>query len=190
MDDRNFDEQSAAEWIALVESEDARIREKDIYPQIKKWIWDNDLTNVLDLGCGQGICSTLIPEGTLYTGIDPSTHLLSRADELYPGRIFLEGSAYQIPFSDGFFDGVFSVAVWQLLSDIDLATQEIARVLRPDGHFLIITADPNHIAWKSSPDRIHLHTENELDLIFKKHGLKVRALGAYRYFWFFEGKKI
>lgn len=166
------------------------IREQDIYPHLKKWIWDNDIVNVVDLGCGQGVCSTKLPENTAYTGIEPSPHLRKRAHVLYPETVFLEGSAYNIPLQNNSVDGVFSIAVWQLLSDVDQAAKEVSRVLKDGGHFFIVTADANHMAWKKASDRLYLRSENEIGDSLLKHGLKPTSMGAFRSFWFFEGRKI
>ncbi len=189
MDDKYFDQKSADEWTALIEGESAGIRDQDIYPHLSKWIWDNDITNVLDIGCGQGVCSAKIPPTTLYTGIEPSPYLLDRARNLYSAATFLEGSAYDIPFADSTFDGAFSIAVWHLLSDINKATAEMARVLRSGGYYLIITADPNAEGWKKSPDHLHLRSENEIGDALIKFKLKPTRIGAIRSFWFFEGIK-
>lgn len=190
MDDQNFDQKSAQEWVSLIEGQDASVRDKDIYPHIKKWVWDNDITSVVDLGCGQGVCSGKIPENTLYTGVEPNPFLLDRARKLYPGRTFLEGSAYNIPVKDASVDGVFSVAVWQLLGDADTAAKEMARVIRPGGYFLIITADPHHEVWTKTHDRLYLRTERELSPLFEHYGLRISQMGAFRYFWYFEGRRI
>lgn len=190
MDDRYFDKKSAEDWIALIESEGASVRENDIYPHLKKWIWDNDITSVVDLGSGQGVCSQIIPQVTQYLGVEPSKFLLKRAWELYPAVDFVEGSAYKIPRSDGSVDAIFSIAVWHLLSDLERATKELARVLKPGGHYLIITADANHEIWKNSSDKVHLYSENEIGDPLVRHGLKPTRIGAYRHFWFFEGRKI
>ncbi len=189
MDDRHFDKKSADDWIATIESESANIREQDIYPYIKRWIWDNDITNVVDLGCGQGICSTKIPVDTLYTGIEPSPYLLKRAHDLYPSEKFLHGSAYRIPLESGTVEGVFSIAVWHLLSDIHKATSELARILKPGGHYLIIMADPNDEVWKKSQDRLYLRSENEIGDSLNQAGLRPTKIGAIRSFWYFEGRK-
>ncbi len=190
MDDRHFDKKSAEDWITMIEGEGGKIREQDIYPRLYKWIWDNDLTNVLDLGCGQGICSSKIPEDTLYTGVEPSPFLLQRAKELYPDGKFLEGTAYKIPVPDKSIDGVFSIALWHLLSDLDKAGRELSRVLRDGGHFFIVTADPNNEVWKKSQDRLFLHSENELCDSWMKYNLKPTSIGAFRSFWYFEGRKV
>lgn len=189
MDDRNFDRKSADDWIAMVEGENADVREQDIYPHIHKWLWDNDIIKVVDLGCGQGVCSSKVPENTIYLGIEPSEHLLERAKENYPNRRFVEGSAYKIPVKSESLDGVFSIAVWHLLSDPEKAAKELSRVLRPGGHFLIVTADPQHEIWKKSSDHLYLRTELQLTSVWERFHLKASRIGAYRHFWFFEGRK-
>lgn len=190
MDDRNFDKKSADDWISAIEGEGALVRDEDIYPHLKKWLWDNDLIKVVDLGAGQGVCSTKVPENTLYTGVEPSLHLLARARENFPETVFLEGSAYRIPVADGSQDGVFSIAVWHLLSDPDLAAREVSRVLRPLGHFLIITADPDAPAWKNSSEKLYMRSEQVLTRSWEKVNLRVDRMGVYRHFWYFEGRKL
>jgi ubiquinone/menaquinone biosynthesis C-methylase UbiE len=187
MDDRNFDKKSAEEWISTIESNDAKVREQDIYPHLYTWVAENDIASVLDLGSGQGVCSTKIPKDTIYYGVEPNPVLLKRAKNKYAHTEFLEGSAYKIPLPDASVEGVFAIAVWQLLADAEKASHEVSRVLRPGGHFLFVTADPEHEVWKHTPDHIYLRSETELNAVWKKHGLKTTKMGAYRYFWFFEG---
>lgn len=146
MDDKNFNESTAAEWIRIIESPSASIRESDIYPVVKEWFYHASAENVLDIGCGQGICSIHLGQiQASYVGIDPSRDLISRAQELYSDskRKFALGNIYEMPFPDNYFGAAFSVAVWHLLSDINKASNELRRILKPQGKFLIITADPN-----------------------------------------------
>lgn len=146
MDDKNFNQKTASEWIKIIEDPSARIRENDIYPLIRDWLFQSNAQNVLDIGCGQGVCSAHLGNiQTEYVGIDPSSELIFRANELYANasRIFTKGSAYEIPFQDKHFYSAVSVAVWHLLNDIAKASSELNRVLKDDGKFLIITADSN-----------------------------------------------
>lgn len=49
------------EWIDWVEEPNPTgSREKEIYPLIKRWLKKSKPTVLVDIGCGQGICSTLI----------------------------------------------------------------------------------------------------------------------------------
>ena len=106
----NDAEKIARDWIDTVESN--RVREADIYSQLKAWIHQISATDILDVGCGQGICSDKIDLGLRnYTGIDVSPILIERAKQLYnfENRNFLTGNIYDLPFSDNSFDAVFSV---------------------------------------------------------------------------------
>ena len=151
MDDKNFDQRTAAEWIRIIEDPSAVVRENDIYPLIRDWLDHSLAKNILDIGCGQGVCSAHLGNIQIqYVGIDPSSDLIFRANELYakPSRVFVKGNAYEIPFEDKHFCSVISIAVWHLLNDIEKASRELSRILRTDGKYLIVTADPSQSqAW-------------------------------------------
>lgn len=196
------------DWINTIESAGASVREKDIYPKLVSW--SEGLSNVLEIGCGQGVCSTKI--AAKYTGIDPSQVLIERAKELYPQHTFLVGDSTKIPFADKTFDGVFSIAVWHLIPDIRLATQELYRVLSSNGKFLIISADPaNYDAWKKSyhtismngkmltggrkafdgteiQDVLYLHTKNEIFGAMNEAGIFINKMETFRNFICLEGQ--
>lgn len=145
MDDKTFDLAAALDWIRIIEGSGG-VREKDIYPILNTWIEEIAAQEILDLGCGQGVCSEKMDlAGRRYTGLEPSPFLLARARELYSadGRRFEQGNVYQMPFPNESFDSVFSIAVWHLLSDLQKATYELSRVLKSGGHFLIIAANPD-----------------------------------------------
>lgn len=147
MDDKSFDNQiSALDWIQSIENEGAQIRETDIYPRLKEWAHTAHPLEILDMGCGQGVCSEkVLSDGRHYTGLEPSPHLLERAKLLYANERcrFVQGDIYEMPFDEDSFDAAFSVAVWHLLSDLKKASAELSRVLKTNGHFLLITANPD-----------------------------------------------
>ena len=146
MDDRTFDEQTARQWIRTIENRANLVREQDLYPRLTAWIEMASPGRILEIGCGQGDCSGKINlAGRSYVGIDPSPFLIERAKELYESenRRFQSGNAYALPVADRQFDAMFSVMVWHLLGDIQIAAREMGRVLKPGGHFLIVTANPD-----------------------------------------------
>ena len=207
MDDHTFDRKAAMDWIDIVESEGARVREKDIFPQLNAWINQIAPRDLLDVGSGQGICSIKIEmESCNYVGVNPSSFLIDRAKSLYcrANRKFVEGNVYHLPFSESAFDAAFSIAVWHLLSDLDQATRELSRVLRPSGSFLIITANPGaYPAWTEayqdatsdghrfegrmkhpdnsiSQDVLYLHTLGEITDALKAADLQIEAVETFR----------
>jgi len=140
------DPQGAKEWIATVENERGSVRDKEIYPQLAVWVGQYTPKTIVDLGAGQGICSIKLGTDTVeYVGVEPSETLVARAKELYgaPYRKFLKGSAYDIPLPDGYAEACFSITTWFHLKDLDTASRELARILKPEGHFMIITPNPN-----------------------------------------------
>ncbi|HXK40182.1 MAG TPA: class I SAM-dependent methyltransferase [Candidatus Paceibacterota bacterium] len=143
----------AKEWIASIEAEKDGSRDKEIYPMLSAWIGEVSPSVVVEIGSGQGICSSKINLGSRrYIGIEPSLLLLERAKELYtaPNKKFLEGSAYSLPLDSFGIDAVFSVGVWFHIKDLDKAHQEVARILRDGGELMVVTSNPNtDYLWES-----------------------------------------
>ena len=153
MDNPFEDIEIAKEWIRSVEGEKEQIRDKYIYPLLVEWLercgkekaFDAGSVKgrMLDIGCGQGVASQFC-KGFEYYGIDSSSELLERAKLIYnKNGIFIQGNAYSLPFENSFFDAVFSINVWFHLADLHKASQELARILSPEGQFLIVTACPD-----------------------------------------------
>jgi SAM-dependent methyltransferase len=208
MDDQNFEDALVAEdWISSVESQAARVREKDIYPKLRAWAEESKLQRILEIGSGQGACSQCFDlKGKHYVGVEPSRLLNTRAMRLFQGveREFVLGNAYQLPFGDESFDGAFSVAVWHLLENISKASEQMKRVLKPGGSFLIITANPeSYDIWRGQyaeselvgkklsgvvrfvdkpdlKDTLYLHTLEDMQKSLASAGLRVDGISTFR----------
>jgi ubiquinone/menaquinone biosynthesis C-methylase UbiE len=140
-----YSKKLAKEWISWVEADNAKgSREKEIYSLIRKWIKTTKTKSVVDIGCGQGICSKFINQKIKYIGVDLSRELIKRAKQFYKSlnRKFIIGDVYNIPLDNNHSDAVFSIWVWSHLADLKQAAKEMYRILKPGGHFLIITANP------------------------------------------------
>ena len=201
------DKVAALDWISSIESERGQIRDVDTYPAIANWVRETSPTKILDLGCGQGICSAKIDlTGRRYYGLDCSTFMVERAKKMYPheNREFFVGNAYTLPFAASTFDGVFSVALWHLLENVPKASKELSRVIRPGGGFLIITANPGAFSlWKDfyldpktqgpriegsvvradnsmSREVIYLYPENEIMDELQRVGLETQMTKTFR----------
>jgi ubiquinone/menaquinone biosynthesis C-methylase UbiE len=216
LDDRNFDQKTALEWIRTIEAETSRIRKKDLYPLLNHWIHLTSPSKILEIGSGQGVCSEKLDlRGLSYTGLEPSSFLVERARKLYSSenRNFLVGSVYDLPFSNALFDAAFSVAVWHLLSDLSKAARELSRVLKPQGAFLIVTANPEtYSEWvkpyseiqrsgprlegkvtcsdgSTSSDILYLYTFTEIRESLMAAGLQIERTESFRNFICFVGRK-
>ena len=136
----------AKEWINSVENETGMYRDLLIYPMLEKWVGEVKPETLLEIGCGQGICSTKLGSyAGEYIGVEPSDFLLKRGQELYggPKRKFLLGDAYSMPLEANSVDAAFSVNVWFHLEKLQEASKELGRVLKPGGQFMIITGNPS-----------------------------------------------
>ena len=90
-------------------------------------------TSVLDLGSGTGAAfDQLLNYET--TALDPDKKML----ELNTFEDKVLGSAENLPFEDNSFDNVFCCFVWRNVSDTNKALQEVYRVLRPGGRFILL----------------------------------------------------
>jgi ubiquinone/menaquinone biosynthesis C-methylase UbiE len=100
-----------------------------------------DGDRVLDLGCGNGRLSELFSEKKIeYYGVDFSEGLINIARKRYPKLNFQVADALNLPFPDGFFDKVFSVAVFHHIPSAELRIKflkEASRALKPGGTLIL-----------------------------------------------------
>jgi len=155
---------------------------------------------VLDFGCADGyFISTIkdrMPSVNAY-GVDLVKHSAwtqrGYAVEFHAGRL-------PLPFTDGYFDAVYSSQVLEHLQDPALAASELCRVLRPGGRMWIATPNSYEDTWKPFHslqrriDNIEGHfrhfSADELRSLFSQYGCKVvdvrydLFLGLYLYYRF------
>ena len=96
---------------------------------------------VLEVSCGHGggaswIMRTMQPSS--YTGIDlnPTGIRFCQQRHHVDGLSFLQGDAQKLPFPDQSLDVVINVEASHCYPDFPGFLREVARVLRPGGHFL------------------------------------------------------
>jgi ubiquinone/menaquinone biosynthesis C-methylase UbiE len=96
---------------------------------------------VLECSSGHGggasyITRTLHPAS--YTGLDFNSDGVAFCQKRHqlPGLEFVQGDAQNLPFPDESFDAVINVEASHIYPDFERFVSEVARVLRPGGHFL------------------------------------------------------
>jgi SAM-dependent methyltransferase len=100
---------------------------------------------ILDVGCGEGqIARALLRSGGVGTvvGIDPSWAQLCNGADAGGGVTYLQGEGERLPFPDDTFDGVVCCLAIEHASDGTALLGEVARVLAPDGRFLLLINHP------------------------------------------------
>src|SRR2546423_11843354 len=92
---------------------------------------------LLDLGCGRtGGFERVWPQARVAVGVAPYLASLVARGE---GMAVLQGGGELLPFADASFDMVVSVWVLEHLETPENVFAEVARVLRPGGHFVFLT---------------------------------------------------
>ena len=89
--------------------------------------------SVLDLGSGTGAAKKQL-SGYDVTALDPDEKMLS----LNKFSKKIVGSAEALPFSNETFDNVYCAFVWRNVSDVNKAFEEISRVLKEGGKFILL----------------------------------------------------
>lgn len=143
-------------WKAQTEKEIAFLKEV-----LKKGV-------ILDLCCGPGRHSTQLPSFSKVVSFDLSKHLLSalkkrsREADFYNSMNLVEGDMKRLPFKSNVFHSVINLQTsFGYFSDEenDLVLKEVSRVLKPNGVFVLETANPGWIianfqarGWDETPN--------------------------------------
>jgi ubiquinone/menaquinone biosynthesis C-methylase UbiE len=106
----------------------------------------DSLTNkkLLDVGCGFGEDMAYFQQkGAEVHGIELSKTMIKIAEREYPslGNISLQ-DFHQTNFSDNYFDIITSRYTVHYSTDLKKALVEFHRILKPDGHLIILVANP------------------------------------------------
>jgi ubiquinone/menaquinone biosynthesis C-methylase UbiE len=111
--------------------------------------------HVLEVGCGSGAYTTFVaravgPEGQV-AALDIQPAMLAQLErklsqpayrDIQNVRLY-EGSAYELPFDDATFDGVYMITVLPEIPDQGRALAEIKRVLKPGGTLAVTEFFPD-----------------------------------------------
>lgn len=104
---------------------------------------------VLDVGCGNGRLYTLLKDKAVdYVGVDNSEEMINTARAKYEdqktGILFEQGDILHLYYNESSFDAVFAIAVLHHIPSKKLrvkALNEVKRVLRPGGYFILTVWD-------------------------------------------------
>ena len=135
-------------------------------------------TRILEIGCNVGNqlrCLQHMGFENLY-GIEVQWYAVEKAKELTPRSNILQGSAFDIPFRDGFFDLVFTSGLLIHISPTDIlqVLREIRRCTRKYiwgfEYFADSYTDVNYrghgsLLWKTNFANLFLHSFSDLRLI-------------------------
>jgi len=183
--------------VALLRSE-SKVKAPWVLNRIQNQYKDLSALNHLDVGCGAGFLSNYLSEKKLkVTGLDVSEQSLKVA-ALYDKTKkvnYVSGDAYQLPFSDQFFDSISAMDFLEHIDNPLKSIQEISRVLKPNGLFFFHTFNRNWLAnliiiktveklVKNTPKNMHVIdlfiTPKELTDMCKSSGMTVIEMTGIR----------
>jgi ubiquinone/menaquinone biosynthesis C-methylase UbiE len=130
--------------------------------------------DILDVGCGSGrllrAAHARWPSARL-VGVDPSPGMIESGRRLTPAELHLAG-AEAMPVADASFDVAFSTIAFHHWTDADAGLREVARSLRPGGHFVLIdNIGPDWVA-RYLKDRPYLKRQERVG-VWSRNGLRV-----------------
>lgn len=154
--------------------------------------------NVLEAGVGQGVVLKNIQKRggeriNSLTGIDLSDRLIAMARNLVPEAKILKADIEQMPFPNDSFDFVVMVDTFQYLLDFDKTLQEVKRVLRPGGKFIVTVPNKKWILFNRyikarkniQPVEDHFFDFKEMKQLLEEGGFKImdyRGADALRFY--------
>jgi SAM-dependent methyltransferase len=142
-------------------------------------------TSALEIGTGTGgMLRELLNHGLRARGVEINPALIEDSRRWYGELPVQRVSGVTLPFADASFDVVLSFDVFEHIRDSDAHLEEVSRVLKPGGRYLVQTPSkwPNTvfetIRWKSvtrwRDDHCALHTPGQLRRRLEAHGFSVR----------------
>jgi ubiquinone/menaquinone biosynthesis C-methylase UbiE len=140
----------------------------------------------LDLGTGPGtIAGVLAPHVGALVGTDVSSEMLELFEGRTSGAPSVLADAHRLPFSEGSFTLVTCGSVFHHLEDPATAVDEVARVLRPGGRFLLIDmAGPENKERREArdevervrdPSHVHILAPSKVREFFEAAGFEIKA---------------
>jgi ubiquinone/menaquinone biosynthesis C-methylase UbiE len=133
---------------------------------------------LLDVGCGTGrllrAAATLWPSASLI-GVDAADGMVEVARALTPEATVHLGTAETLPLPDASVDLAVSTVSFHHWGDQSAGIREIARVLRPGGHFFLADSAPPTwmMKWTNRSGHSLFQSKARVRILFEGAGLHV-----------------
>ena len=140
-------------------------------------------TKLLDLGCAYGfLVDEACKAGADAGGVDYSMDACRYAQSVL-GRRVTQGTLHAANFPASHFDAVTSVGSIEHLNNPVAVVEEVARITKPGGLFVVTTLDTKsliRIFRFKPPEHLFYFSHYNLSLLLNSNGFTVESLKAYR----------
>jgi len=130
--EEDYDWIKVTDKIVGLESFFHKTRQRNFLRQLKSFLQKDQ--KVLDAGCGTGLFSRFLPDGSY--GIDINPRNLAKARQHAPAINFMEADLEQLPFENDSFDLIIITEVIEHFPDPLKLLSELKRVLKTGGVIL------------------------------------------------------
>lgn len=115
---------------------------------VNRWSdWPKDAV-ILDLGCGDGAHRPFLESTENVIGLDIDQASLRKLRDRHPDFFVVRGDAGRLPFADGTIDVVLSLYNLEHVLYMDWVLEEVRRVLKPNGRFMVSVPAEGGWAWR------------------------------------------
>ena len=140
----------AARWrrrlspiLRLEEFVSVRSRRADL-PRLQGLLAIGPETHLLDIGGGTGgLAAPFAREGARVIVLEPNPRKVAYGRDRHEHVEFVEGRGEKIPFPDQSFDRAIAMFSFHHVEDPDAVLEEVRRVVRPSGRFLLQEFHPS-----------------------------------------------
>lgn len=119
---------------------------------------------VLDVGCGTKPYRSYLRAANEYVGMDINEGV----------RPDIVGDIVNMPFFDGYFDGVLCAEVLEHLKEPEIGIRQISRVLKRGGHLYLTV--PQEWCLHYEPEDYFRFTKYGIRYLLEKNGFKIEAV--------------
>lgn len=146
----------------------------------------NKKQKILEIGSGKGsMVNYLRKKGYNIIGTEISKEFIKESKEIYGKLSIKQMSGDNLKFKDNSFDVVLSFDVFEHIPDSDKHLQEVKRVLKPEGYYLLQTPNKiTNIPWEIAQTKsfrhkqyhCSLHTLKQLKKRFSKNKFEAKFI--------------
>lgn len=138
--------ENSSNWYDLIVGKEGHYYHKRvIFPILLKIMKEKPFKKVLDLACGQGVLSRVLPKDVSYTGVDLAKSLIKAAKEYKKNnnhQFLVADVEKKLPITEKDFDYVTMILAFQNIEKRDQVIKNAFTSLKKGGRFFLVLNHP------------------------------------------------